>query len=365
MFVTLKNEFMTNRKATFNVLFFAKKDKKKSNGKYPIQCRITVNGKATSFYTKVDILPVYWDSSAGKAIGRNAECMGANTLLNQILSSIYQSYHNIQNKDNHITAEKVKNSFLGINEAKETLIFLFSKHNEDIKALIGKTKSYETWAKYDRTLRHLEAFLRDKYNLSDISLKEINHRFIMDFEVYLLSVKGCGYNTTAKFMQFFKRIIIIARNNGFIVGDPFANYKIRLKKVDRGYLTEEEIEIILKKTFVSNRLEQVRDIFIFSCFTGLAYIDVKNLRKENIQTFFDGNLWIITHRQKTDTSVNVPLMKIPKMILDKYKNKLPDDKILPVLSNQKMNAYLKEIADVCGISKNLTFHIARHVNSSF
>ena len=130
--------------------------------------------------------------------------------------------------------------------------------------------------------------------------------------------------------------------------------------MDRGYLTDEEITKILKKKFVSERLEHVRDIFIFSCFTGLSYIDVKSLTQENIRTSFDGNLWIMTKRQKTDIKVDVPLLKIPKMILDKYKDKLPNGLLLPILSNQKMNSYLKEIGDVCGIRKNLTFHLARH-----
>ena len=161
-------------------------------------------------------------------------------------------------------------------------------------------------------------------------------------------------------MQFFKRIILIARNNGILIGDPFASYKIRLEKVDRGYLSEDEIKIILKKKMVSERLEQVRDVFIFSCFSGLAYVDVANLKEDNIRKSFDGNLWIITKRQKTNTDVNVPLLDIPKMILEKYKGKLPNGKVLPIISNQKLNAYLKEIADVCGIKKNLTFHLARH-----
>lgn len=161
-------------------------------------------------------------------------------------------------------------------------------------------------------------------------------------------------------MKFFKRIIIIARNNGILVNDPFVNYKIRLEKVDRGYLTEDEIKIILKKKMVSERLEHVRDLFIFACFTGLAYIDVAGLTQDNIRKSFDGNLWIMTKRQKTNKDVNVSLLDIPKMILKKYKGKLPNGKILPIISNQKLNAYLKEIADVCGIKKNLTFHLARH-----
>lgn len=161
-------------------------------------------------------------------------------------------------------------------------------------------------------------------------------------------------------MQTLRMIIIEAKNNGWIFNDPFANYRIRLKKVDRGYLTEEELQRILQKKMPCTRLEQVRDVFIFSCFTGLAYIDVRNLTKENIRTSFDGKLWIMTHRHKTQTSVNVPLLKVPQLLLEKYEGMLPDGRLLPVLSNQKLNSYLKEIADLCGIEKNITFHLARH-----
>ena len=161
-------------------------------------------------------------------------------------------------------------------------------------------------------------------------------------------------------MQFFKRIVIIARNNGWILTDPFANYKIRIAKVDRGYLTEQEIETIMQKEFGAKRLEQVRDIFVFSCFSGLAYIDVKNLREEHIRTSFDGNLWIMTKRHKTNVQANIPLLDVAKSILEKYLGKLPKGQLLPVLSNQKMNSYLKEIGDACGIDKRLTFHLSRH-----
>ena len=229
----------------------------------------------------------------------------------------------MQRRDNYVTAEKVKNEFLGHSESHETILSLFQKHNDDVKQLVGISKTIATYRKYEVTRRHLAEFIQSKYNVSDISIKEISPMFITDFELYLRTACKCGCNTTAKFMQFFKRIIIIARNNGILVGDPFASYKIRLEKVDRGYLTEDEIKIILKKKMVSERLEHVRDLFVFSCFCGLAYSDVANLRQENIQKSFDGNLWIITKRQKTNTDVNVPLLDIPKMILKKYKGKLP------------------------------------------
>lgn len=320
--------------------------------------RITIDGKICQFSTKQSIHPNNWNVKAGKATGKAAGQL--NNLLDDIKASLNQIYHEQQRRDNYVTAEKVKNEFLGHTEHHETLLNLFEKHNNDVKQLIGISKSASTYQKYEVTRKHLASFIQYKYNISDIALKEINLMFITDFEVYLKTIGKCNSNTTAKFMQFFKRIILIARNNSLIIGDPFANYKIRLQRVDRGYLTEEEIKKILKLKLVSERLEHVRDLFIFSCFCGLAYIDVAGLRKEHIRKLFDGNLWIMTKRVKTGTNVNVPLLDIPKMILDKYKDKLPNGKIFPVISNQKLNSHLKEIADLAGIEKNLTFHLARH-----
>lgn len=191
-------------------------------------------------------------------------------------------------------------------------------------------------------------------------MKEINYSFITEYETYLRTESSYSVNTTAKYIQRFKHIIIIAKNNGWIQSDPFANYRIRLVKVDRGYLTEEELSAIMNRKFSLKRLEQVRDLFIFSCFTGLAYIDVYSLREIHIRKSFDERLWIMKKRKKTGIQSNILLLDVPKMILEKYKDKFSDGKVLPVLSNQKMNAYLKEIADFSGIKKNLTFHLARH-----
>ena len=345
-------------KSTFRVLFYLKKGSEKKNGEVMIMARITIDGKLCQFSTKQSILPNNWSVASGKAKGKDAGKI--NALLDDIRSALNTIYHEMQRRDNYVTAEKVKNEFLGHTEKHETILSLFQKHNDNMKQLVGISRTIATYRKYEVTRRHLADFIHDKYNLSDIPIREITPMFITDFELYLRTACKCGYNTAAKFLLFLKSIIIVARNNGILTKDPFANYKIQMKKVDRGYLTEDEIKIILKKKMVSERLEHVRDLFIFSCFTGLAYSDVANLREENIRKSFDGKLWIMTKRQKTNTDVNVPLLDIPKMILKKYKGKLPDGKILPVISNQKLNAYLKEIADICGIKKNLTFHLARH-----
>ena len=353
-------------KSTFKVLFYLKKGSEKKNGEVMIMARITIDGKLCQFSTKQSILPENWNIAAGKAKGKDAGKI--NALLEDIKASLNNIYHEQQRRDNYVTAEKVKNEFLGHSEKHETILNLFKKHNDDVKQLVGISKTIATYRKYEVTRRHLAEFIQSKYNISDIAINEITPMFITDFELYLRTTCKCSYNTTAKFMQFFKRIILIARNNGILIGDPFANYKIRLEKVDRGYLTEDEIKIILKKKMVSERLENVRDLFIFSCFTGLAFSDIHGLRKEHIVEDSNGVRWIRKGRQKTKIMCNIPLMEVPLKILEKYSTNEYCRKhgvLFPVLCNQKMNACLKELADICGIKKTLTTHVARHTFATF
>ena len=353
-------------KSTFKVLFYLKKGSEKKNGEVMIMARITIDGKLCQFSTKQSILPENWNIAAGKAKGKDAGRI--NALLEDIKASLNNIYHEQQRRDNYVTAEKVKNEFLGHSEKHETILDLFKKHNDDVKQLVGISKTIATYRKYEVTRRHLAEFIQSKYNISDIAINEITPMFITDFELYLRTTCKCSYNTTAKFMQFFKRIILIARNNGILIGDPFANYKIRLEKVDRGYLTEDEIKIILKKKMVSERLENVRDLFIFSCFTGLAFSDIHGLRKEHIVEDSNGVRWIRKGRQKTKIMCNIPLMEVPLKILEKYTTNEYCRKhgvLFPVLCNQKMNACLKELADICGIKKTLTTHVARHTFATF
>jgi len=347
-------------KSTFRILFYVKRDKQKSDGTLPIMCRITIDGQASRFNTKVSINPNIWDAKSSIATGKSNEAVEVNALLNEIKTSIHNVYHDLQTKENNVNAERVKNIFLGMEVKHQTVLELFQRHNDDVAKLVGISKSKETLQKYEVARRRMEDFIKEYYHVSDISLKEVNHMFLHNFEIYLMTTCNCKENTTAKFLQRFRTIIIMAKNNGWIHIDPFANFKIKFKKTDRGYLTQEEIDIIMQKKFASERLERVRDIFIFSCFTGLAYIDVKNLRKSNIRTSFDDGLWVMGKREKTGVNYNVPLLEVPKQIIEKYSGTLPDNKVLPVMSNQKMNEYLKEIGSICGISKDLSYHLARH-----
>ncbi len=326
----------------------------------PVMGRITVNGMAVQFSAKVEIKENYWSVKAGKAIGRSVEVQEVNSILDSIKTTMTKIYRDLQEKENNVTPEQIKNRFFGIEPKQKMLLELFSHHNENKKKLVGTSITKPTYLRYELTRSRLARFIKERYNLSDIALREVNYLFVTDFEVFLTTTTTCNANSVAKTMQRFRSIILMAKNNGWILIDPFANYKIRIHKVDRGYLAQEELEAIMQKEFPIKRLEQVRDIFIFSCFTGLAYIDVKNLCEKHIRTSFDGNLWIMKKRHKTDIQSNIPILDIPRKLLEKYKNASSNGVIFPVPSNQKINAYLKEIGDVCGIDKNLTFHVARH-----
>ena len=347
-------------KSTFKVLFFLKRDKQKSDGSVPIMCRITIDGQISRFSTKLNVHPKSWDVKSSMALGRTKEAVEINTFLETIKTGLYNVYHDLLTKENNVNPDRVKNIFLGLEIKNQTVLELFQRHVDDIAKLVGISRAKGTLQKYDVARRHMANFIKEYYNVADISLKEVNHSFLRNFEVYLMTSCKCKENTTAIFLQRFRTIILFAKNNGWIHIDPFANYKIKFKKVDRGYLMQEQIDEIMKKQFSSERLERVRDIFIFSCYTGLSYIDVKGLDESNIRISFDNNLWIMGKREKTGTSYNIPLLDIPKQIIEKYKGTMPNKKVLPVPSNQKVNEYLKEIGAVCGIDKDLTFHLARH-----
>ena len=344
----------------FKVSYYIRSNYKNKEGKSPIMIRIYLNGEMCVIGSSgLSVNIKKWSAKFSRMIGRNHDALSLNLQLDNISSSLNQIFKKHED-DEGISVEKIKNVYLGNFEKTDTFLELFSKYNNDLKSLVGKTKSKATYQKYEVTRKRFSNFLKSKYHRNDINVGELNHIMLHDFEIYLKTVAACSANTTAKFLSLLKTIVLFAQRTGMMTHNPFENYKITVKKVDRGYLTEEELTRILEKEFTIKRLEQVRDVFIFSCFTGLAYIDVKNLTQENIRKSFDGEVWIMTKRQKTDVQSNVLLLDIPRRILLKYNGKLLNGKILPVLSNQKTNAYLKEIADLCSINKEITFHLARH-----
>ncbi len=349
--------------STFKILFYIRKNYLNRDKKAPIMIRVTIDGRMVQFNSKLDIEPQYWNPKRQMAVGSGQQIKTFNTLLENIKYSLQHHFHEIACEEAP-TPEKVRDSFLGVADKGNTLMQLFGRHLDNLKNIVGKGMTQATYDKYDITYRRLKEFMKSRYNLSDIPLRDIKNIFVVDFENYLIQTHDYGKNTRAKFLQRFHSVILIARRNNWIKTDPFDHFVIGSQKVDRGYLTQAEVDAIWNKQFNVARLEKARDAFIFACFTGLAYVDVCHLKKANIVTI-NGEKWIRTRRQKTDTLVEVPLLKIPESIIEKYRGYvLPDDALIPISSNQKVNAYLKEIADLCGIQKNLTYHIARHTTAT-
>jgi integrase len=308
---------------------------------------------------KCDVNPKYWDVKTGRATGRTADAVKINVLVENTKAAIYKVYRESQERDNYVTAEKVKNVFLGIEAKQQTLLELFDSHNDERKLQVGINLSKSTFERYCIVRRTIADFIVYKYNLHDIPVKEVNLQFLGDLEVYLFA-NGYLKNTVVTMMKKFRHIIEIALNREWIYRNPFKEFKLQWQKVDRGYLTRSELEAMIDFRFEDGRLEQARDIFIFCAFTGLAYTDVKHLTNRHIRPSFDGRPWIRGKREKTGTEYNIPVLNIPKMILEKYRGKAKGDLALPVFDIAVYNILLKKIARLCGIDKNVSSHLARH-----
>ena len=339
--------------------YYVRSNYENKQGKSPLMIRIFLNGEMMNIGSAgIYIDKKLWSNSTSRMKGRSIDALNVNAqldLLSSTLLGIFKKYED----DEELSLEKIKSAYLGKNSSLDTVMDIFDKYLEDLKSLIGTSKTQATFNKYAVARKHFSSFLKYKYGRNDIMPKELTYIVIHDFDVYLKTVLQLKANSATKTLKFFKTVIIFAQKSGKMTHDPFMNFRFQAEKVDRGFLTDEEIQCMMKKTFDIPRLEQVRDIFIFSCFSGLAYIDMVNLTEDNI-VVLDGKKWIIVNRHKTNVPSNILLLDIPLMIIDKYKGKDNDGRLLPIISNQKMNAYLKEIADVCGIKKRLTCHLARH-----
>ena len=350
-------------KTKITLHFYAKSTKANANGLLPIYVRLTVDGKRLEFSTKKFVEKTKWSNELSKMKGTSEEARSINSYLDLMKAKVLEAQMELLHRNEALTIENFKSKILGTEERQRMLVPIFQDHNNKIKELVGKEYAPGTLERYTTSLKHTIEFMQWKYNVSDIDITKIDHAFITDYEFWLRSVRNCANNTAVKYIKNFNKIIKICLANDWLDKNPFANYKSKVKEVERVYLTEAEIQSIIEKDFKTERLSLVRDIFLFSCFTGLAYIDVKNLTKSHISYGIDGEQWIFTHRQKTESASKIPILPVTQMIIDKYENHpqcLNEDKLLPILSNQKMNAYLKEIAGICEIEKELTFHIARH-----
>lgn len=347
-------------RSTFKVLFYLKRNAPKKNGLIPVMCRITVNGKISQFSCKLDVEEKTWNIELGRVAGRSTVAQETNRMLDKIRVGINKAYQDICDKDNYVTAEKVRNVFLGMGMNHETLLAVFRQHNEDYEKQVGKIKSLRSYWKYCIVYKHLEEFIKQRYKVSDIALKELAPAFITDFELFLRTEKNHCNNTVWSYMMPFRSIIFMAINNGWLQRDPFYAYSITKEETKRGFLSKEEINLLIKGTFKKPSYTLIRDLFIFCTFTGLSWTDMANLTKENLQTSFDGHLWIKTNRQKTGTESNIRLLDVAKHIIEKYDGITDDNKLLPVPCYVNCKNSIKVIAKKCGIEKNVTWHMSRH-----
>ena len=350
-------------KTNFSMLFYLKKQKNYTSGLAPVYLRITVDGERAEVTTNRECEPEKWNSHSGRAIGTKENIKSLNAFLDNLQSDVYEAHRYLYENGKLITAESLKNRMLGKSEKSYMLIELFKDHNNKVASLVGKGFAQATHKRYETSLRHIQAFLKFQFGVSDINIEKVDNAFINDYDFYLRTTNKCNNNSTIKYIRNLGKITRICLSNGWIIKNPFVNYKGRIKTVNRVYLTEEEIQRITDKSFDIDRLSQVRDVFLFCCYTGLAYVDIKKLKISEITKGVDGGLWIFTNRQKTGTRSAIPLLPIATQLIKKYSNHplcMNKGMVLPVPSNQKMNGYLKEIAEICGIQKTLTSHIARH-----
>ena len=350
-------------KSIFRVVFYLRSNYVNKEGKTSVMLRIYLNNERLSLgSTGIAITASQWYKDKERIKGRTTDALSTNLQLDNIAGGLQAIFRKIEMSDD-LSLERIKSEFLGKKDEIDTLMQLFEKHNTDISKQVGISVSKATLQKYNVCKRHFSDFLDKQYKRNDLKLTELTYLIIREFDLYLRTVVGQNSNTATKTMKTFKTITLLGQKMGVLLHDPFMNHRFHLEPVNRGFLTDEEILLIANKEIGIPRLELVRDIFIFSCFTGLAYIDVSNLTPDHIVTL-GAKQWIMTQRQKTSVETNILLLDIPKAIIDKYCDNPAypkrENKLFPILSNQKMNAYLKEIADLCGIKKNLTFHLARH-----
>lgn len=351
----------------FSVHFKIRNERAK-HGKAPVFLGLAVNGEKIYIALKsLRVESIHWDMARGCGKTPTRQGKEINNYLEEIRMVIREHYRALELGGAPITAGAIKNAFLG-NEEKEDQIYfsqLITYHNEQGETLLAPG----TMRHYLVTQRYLVKFFELRWGKSDISLTTLDYKFIADFELFLYNHKPKDHqkpmdtNGVLKHLIRLKKMTNLAVKLKWLQADPFQGFKMKRKRVEKDFLDEWELTAIENKELRLERLRIVRDLFVFSCYTGLSYVDLANLKNENIVRGIDGELWIQTCRQKTLTPVKTPILIKAKEILDRYQKDIRAESkgiLFPVFSNQKVNSYLKEIADLCGIGKNLTFHVARH-----
>ncbi len=336
------------KRATFKTLFLIKPSRISKNGECPVYMRITINGMRMESTITLSVEPGKWNKLAEKVIGKDRKSQEINSRIDTIRLRIMEIYRELEFEGVEISPKIIIDRYLGKpDESKKTLLSIYQEHNERCRKLAGIDMAPSTVTRYETSYRHTAEFIQFNYKKKDVFLEEVNHQFIKDYEFFLKTERKCNHNSSTKYLKNFKKIIRIALANEWIKKDPFVNIKFNLEEVERDFLEEHELKVIMDRKFEFERLSIIRDAFIFCCFTGLAFTDVKTLKQEHLALDNEGITWIRKKRNKTNNMCNIPLIDVPMMILNRYENHpncLRKGVLLPIPTNQKMNAYLKETA---------------------
>ncbi|QIG90948.1 site-specific integrase [Chryseobacterium sp. POL2] len=351
---------MNTRK--MKTLFYIRKSKMNVSNLCPLTCRITLDNQRKEFSTGIFINPDYWNAAKQKAYPPNKGNNQINTQLSLIKQEINQAFLLLQVQGKQYDVNDIYSLYKGENIKEEkSLMEMFKLHIAKQEKLIGISTSAVSLAKFNQTQTHVKSFIKYKYNRADFLLKDLTMAFITEFEFYLKAEKLFMQNTIHKTIQRLKHVVRLAVGLDYLAKDPFMLFKNKKPKKQVIFLTKEELEALEKHKFASQRLQQVADMFVFCSYTGLAYSEMVNLKEEDIYIGYDGNKWLHIYRQKTKRNYDIPLLSKAGSIINKYKT---DKQLLPIISNQRFNSYLKEIAEIVGINKTLTHHTGRKTFAS-
>ncbi|MCD7933596.1 MAG: site-specific integrase [Tannerellaceae bacterium] len=350
-------------RSSYSINFWVREDKVRKDGTVPIEVTIILNGEKASFSTGKKIYFKNWDKIKQQVKGKSDEVKLVNQFIQTVKNTIYKKELDLLDRGYIITANLLKDAYLNKIEAlnEKSLFEVFEQHNEEQRQRIGKGISKATHWVSEYTLRLLREYMSSKYKRNDMYLRELNISFIQNFHLFLINEKAMSQNSSTKHLKLLKKITNLSVSNAYISINPFNLYKIEREPVDVEFLDEEELRRIINFDTPLPRLEKAKDMFLFSCFTGLSYIDVKTLTTEHFESDGTGRIWIKKRRVKTGVLSRIPLLPIPKLILDKYKG---SDKLVPIQDPADINKYLKDIAILCNINKRITYHTARHTFAS-
>ena len=350
-------------RSSFSILFFIRESKARKNGNVPIEVMITVNGERNSFSTGKQIAIEKWDKTKQQVKGKDQETQNLNNYLKAIKAKLYQKEAELLERGFIITAQILYDAYFDkVESLKERSLFeVFEEHNQEQEKLVGNGVSKATHWVSVYTIRLLREFVQQKYKREDLYLRELNLNFIQSFHSFLRIDKDMAQNSSTKHLKLLKKIINLSVANSYMAFNPFSTYKVEREPVDIDFLDEEELRKIINFDTPLPRLERAKDMFLFGCFTGLSYIDIKTLTLEHFEKDNAGRIWIKKRRVKTGVLSRIPLLPIAKLILDKYKG---GEKLLPIQDPADINKYLKDIAILCDIKKRITFHTSRHTFAS-